>query len=227
MEYGSSTRARDPAGQGDSSPELQSWSGRNCNAFGRGKLDLDVASTTLVLNALVHDQLGLRKYGRQLGGIGIKRNGAVGSVGWAPITGLKSRGCLLLFLDRLSHRAIQTGFFALTGGSTIRFQTSAPSFLTSGERALRHSLTRDHTVRAYVHRPRHPKELPQCSSIRQQGYLYYMASFLPMGKSLPFKAKLDKEDYYILQLQVASKRSSHVIQSGSFKHSPCHTPSWC
>jgi hypothetical protein len=103
MDFKPSLEVRQP--QGLCHRKFQSWSRMTCNVFDLGRFDLDVTAITSVLCALLHDQLDLRRYGRQLGGIGIKRDGSGGAVSWAPITGLKSRGILPPYPDRLSHQA--------------------------------------------------------------------------------------------------------------------------
>jgi hypothetical protein len=58
-----------------------------------GNYACDPAAITKGLNSLVRDELGLRKYGRLLRGIGIKRNGSGGMVSWETLREASRRGC--------------------------------------------------------------------------------------------------------------------------------------
>jgi hypothetical protein len=103
----------------------------------------NAAIITKVFESLMKDQLGLQKYGRLLGGVGIKRDGSGGSVTWtashqhdkdyghscgARVSGLSS--CL----------EFQEDFIAEHGGTRLRMQNRPKASLMSLPSKLQHRI---------------------------------------------------------------------------------------
>jgi hypothetical protein len=95
--------------------------------------EFDVDTITQILNALIHDDLRIRKYGRLLGGVGIKRDGSGDIVTWDQphIPNVYFQNICSIGRESVyPHGHVRTEFAATNGGQQLRFLNTTPSFTT-------------------------------------------------------------------------------------------------
>jgi hypothetical protein len=119
-----------------------------------------------IMNSLAQDRLGLRKYGRLVGGIGIKRDGSGGAVTWA--TNHDHRGYAASCIGDLQRQKIsacreyRTDFIAEQGGSQLRILPSGPRSLLDlpknfQDNIFRRVITPDGGVNVNLDKPQTPR----------------------------------------------------------------------
>lgn len=129
---------------------LKIWESQGISRVCETDVVCNTSAITRILSTLIRDQLGLRRYGRLLGGIGIKRAGSGGAVNWTKIPAHKEDHTQSYPYTR-EYRYYQSIFVAADGGRRLDFiPATKPSLSILPEdlraRIFRHAITPDRPV---------------------------------------------------------------------------------